>query len=374
MVKNTTADPADVTPLNIAHPPRMAVDPVMAGLSTTSINAPRPNFPLPRELRDQIYGYLLDSSCTRVPRRYGQVHSQHNFKRDRTGPKAYHFHTSILAVDRAIHDEAEELIYKSNTFVVVSYQWPSLGKERGDLLCTPIMSNKHVARMSLHSLRIHVNPGMLEQGETNVSVTVESYIILAGDLNCFCATIHARERGPNGTAITITTAPNMVPAVNVVGLQSDGKVSEPAGMRCQLRNTRYRSISRVSQSYMLAPLAAIIGKSQMVTFTGPVCYYQQIAYLKKRMGPSLVCQNAVQWHSFEQCEVVKEVTDAAVKHDELELVVQLYRIIAGILSIKFANPAGLGDRLFLMQFPNFAQMLMAIDTFHRRGLAQPRLR
>lgn len=213
------------------------------------------------------------------------------------------------------------------------------------------MSNKHVARMSLHSLRIHVNPGMLEQGETNVSVTVESYIILAGDLDCFCATIHARERGPNGTATTITTAPNMVPAINVVGLQSDGKVSEPAGMRCQLRNTRHRSISRVSQNYMLAPLAAIIGKSQMVTFTGPVCYYQQIAYLKKRMGPSLVCQNAVQWHSFEQCEVVKEVADAAVKHDELELVVQLYRIVAGILSIKFANPARLGNRLFLMQFP-----------------------
>lgn len=64
MVKNTTADPADVTPLNIAHPSRMAVDPVMAGLQTTSITAPRPNFPLPRELRDQIYGYLLDSDCT----------------------------------------------------------------------------------------------------------------------------------------------------------------------------------------------------------------------------------------------------------------------------------------------------------------------
>jgi hypothetical protein len=44
-------------------------------------------------------------------------------------------------------------------------------------------------------------------------------------------------------------------------------------------------------------------------------------------------------------------------------VVQLYRIVAGILSTRFANLARLGDRLFLMQFPNFAQMLMAINTF-----------
>lgn len=72
-------------------------------------------------------------------------------------------------------------------------------------------------------------------------------------------TLSETELGPNGTAITITTAPNMVPAINVAGLQSDGKVSEPAGMRCQLRNNGYRSISRVSQNYMLPPPAAIIG-------------------------------------------------------------------------------------------------------------------
>jgi hypothetical protein len=109
----------------------------------------------------------------------------------------------------------------------------------------------------------------------------------------------------------------MIPAISITGLQSDRKVSEPPGMRCQLRNTRYRSISRELQNYMLAPLATIIGKSQKMSSTGPICDYQQIAYLKKRMGPSLVCQNAVQWHSFEQCEVLKDVADAAVGHDSL---------------------------------------------------------
>jgi hypothetical protein len=143
---------------------------------------------------------LLDSDYTRIQRKYDKSAHNHN----QTGPKAYHFHTNILAVNHTIHDEAEELMYKSNTFVVVSYQWPSLGKERGGLFWAPVVSNKHVAATKLHSLRIHINSGTTALDRTNASVPVESCIILAGDMNAFAATMYARERDNTGGCITIS--------------------------------------------------------------------------------------------------------------------------------------------------------------------------
>lgn len=318
-----------------------------------------PNFPVPRELRDQIYSYLLDSSYTRIQRKHDQATHDYN----KTGPRAHHFHTNILAVNHAIHEEAEELLYKSSTFVVISYQWPTLGRERGGLFWAPIVSNKHVARMKHHSLRIHVSPGTTELDQTNVSVPVESYIILASDMNAFAATMHARERDANGACATISTVTGQIPEVATAGIDIDGKAADPTRIRCQLRDTKYRAMNRELQNYMLAPFATVIGKSQKVTFTGPICDSQQVECLKKRMGPSLACQNAVQWHTFEECEVAKEVADAAVEHDELELVVQFYRSIFTMLSIKFGTLTNSGERAMLMVLTPFAQMLMAIDTF-----------
>ena len=59
------------------------------------IELPRENFPLPRELRDHIYSYLLDAKHARIIRA-------------NAGDRAYNFNTEILGVNRQIHSEAEE--------------------------------------------------------------------------------------------------------------------------------------------------------------------------------------------------------------------------------------------------------------------------
>ena len=64
-------------------------------------NAPRENFPLPRELRDLIYSYLLDSVHTRQVRL-----KDTKSVTDRSG-NGYQFHTNILAVNHAIHEEGQ---------------------------------------------------------------------------------------------------------------------------------------------------------------------------------------------------------------------------------------------------------------------------
>jgi len=225
MADNTTAEQANATSINSVHPSSKASNRLAADLSPMAINPRRPNLPLPRELRDQIWFYLLDGSFTRISRSYGQVASRQNSNPNRTGPKSYHFHTVILAVNRKIHAETEEILYKRNTFVVVSYQWPSLGKEKDGSFWIPVVSNKHAAKMTFNSLRVHLTPDQT-QLQTNVGVPVESYIILASDVNAFCASMHARERDPNGATVTTSTLPNTEPDLRMASVARGLRVTK----------------------------------------------------------------------------------------------------------------------------------------------------
>jgi hypothetical protein len=323
------------------------------------------SLPLPRELRDMIYGYLLDGDHTRIQRTCYQVNQQQSLDGNRTGPKAYHFHTNILAVNHEIHKEAEELLYKRNTFVVISYRWPSFGEERGGTYWVPIVSNEHVDRMKLHSLRIHASPGSLAKAGANTPV--ESYIILARDMKAFCASMHARLEDTNGVAITVNHLPNMNTELSIAGISEFPpfeRLTPSSRMSCQLRDTKYRPMDRALQNYMLAPLATVISMSQKVMFTGSICDSQQISFLKKRMGPTLISPNAIQWHTLAECIVAKEVADAALEHEDLELVVQYYRMIASrSMSTKFGPLVNPHEKHLLMEIMPFCQMIQALDTF-----------
>jgi hypothetical protein len=62
-------------------------------------HAPRANLPLPRELRDRIYSYLLADVDTRGVRLKDSRSSTNR------PVKSHHFHTNVLGVNHAIHDE-----------------------------------------------------------------------------------------------------------------------------------------------------------------------------------------------------------------------------------------------------------------------------
>jgi hypothetical protein len=366
MADGTTADLINITSVNSPHPSSMATDRLTADLSTTDIGASLSNFPIPRELRDMIYTYLLDGDYTRVPRRYDPISEQQNLEHNQPGPKAYQFHTNILAVNHEIHDEAEELLYKTNTFVVVSYRWPSFGKVRGGLLWVPTVSKQHVYRMKLHSLHIHVNPGPVALQaavrRTNASVPVESYVILAGNIKAFCATMQVPDLSHSGAAILAMTEPNIEHVLSLAGLNDEDRFHQPSNMICQLRDTRYRSMNRTLQDYLLSPLASVISMSQEVSFGGAVCNKEQVEHLRRVMGPSLVCQNAIFWSIYEECKLAKEVADATVEHDDLGFTIRLYRAILSKFHTKLLNFTA-GVRATLLAISRDDEILKAIDIF-----------
>ena len=95
ITEDLSAPAGDLTPLSTDDPQTVTSSSTHDPPSETM----RENFPLPRELRDLIYSYLLNSNHTRQVRRKELMAIT-----DRAG-NGYQFHTSILGVNRAIHDE-----------------------------------------------------------------------------------------------------------------------------------------------------------------------------------------------------------------------------------------------------------------------------
>ncbi|KAI7477159.1 hypothetical protein KC351_g9033 [Hortaea werneckii] len=155
--------------------------------------APRTTFflVLPRELRDQIYGYLLSHEYTKMPPYHtrpavARGHQSEADNRDWGAAHTYGFHVNILAVNKQIRQEATEELLRRNTFVLISWKWEGLG----DLLHQfdlPIITDNQqaiatVAKSKLNALRLHLD-FPTDEGP------VKSLLMLHSDLDVFCRTI-----------------------------------------------------------------------------------------------------------------------------------------------------------------------------------------
>ncbi len=92
-----------------------------------AISPPMINFPLPRELRDMIYGLLLNADKVQD----APYHTRHRAElaRNKRVAHTYRFHTNVLQLNKTISAEAHEELFRSQRFIVVSYQWPGFSDE-----------------------------------------------------------------------------------------------------------------------------------------------------------------------------------------------------------------------------------------------------
>ncbi|KAM0712048.1 hypothetical protein Q7P37_011142 [Cladosporium fusiforme] len=314
----------------------MADREITAAMSAVSMSdaprLPRPNFPLPRELRDQIYGYLLDNQYTRLERTF---HSAADKAPSERGCKTYHFHTNILAVNREIHDEAEKLLYERNIFVVVSCQFPALVPAVRSTVYFPVVTETHASRMRHHSLRVHLKAhgpaaNTVLEGDkpprTQVENTINSAVLLHDHLQVFC----------NLAGLTLSNNPPQSLVINIaeksyIGRLPSVDVKAPR-LSCELRSTRYREMTPEVQTFLLAPLAGAISHNLVSSFTGTVCNPQEIIELQKLLGPTLVTFDAHCWAQQEISAILLDVAHDAVQHGELDLAERLYSEIVSSFS------------------------------------------
>lgn len=299
-----------------------------------------PNFPVPRELRDQIYGYLLDSAYTRVIRPddglgYDYMYDEEDYGRYTI--QAYKFHTNILAVNLTIHDEAEEYLYKNNVFIVASLEWPSFATSWfGGMQMVPLVNAKHVARMQHHSLRLQFTPTLKDLKNSapgfraGDKVPITSFLLLHDDLRALCNTMRYRIGSLSGFAVMIPDNPRWqlwVAGANPYSIRAD----EPASMEIQLRDTRFRAVDAALQRDMLDAVSTISCCSMRVTLSGAV-RIEDAAYIsrvKDLMGPTLLSRHAAGWADFESLREAKDLADGIARLGELQEAALSYEYIYG---------------------------------------------
>lgn len=119
--------------------------------SSDQTHPPRTNLPLPRELRDKTFGYVLQGDPVRQQADATSLNQGH----------VYDFHTNILAVSKDINEEATQILYNDNTFVLVSYQCPGFQAEL-DLGYVPTVARSRLAHFDRHCLYLRFTRTGLE--------------------------------------------------------------------------------------------------------------------------------------------------------------------------------------------------------------------
>jgi hypothetical protein len=300
---------------------------------STTADLQLPNFPIPRELRDQIYGYLLHSDYVRVARerKTAPGGGEEPFSR-----QAYKFHTNILAVNKTIHDEAEEYLYKNNVFVVASAEWHEMAFWPGQWLLTrnmwtPTITEKGAAKMRHHSVRLHFTRGQTAESNymeaCGVKSPLRSCLILAKDLEALRSTVSIQILDYEGFAVVIEDDPPG--GLNLIGWNDfEDKPHKPTRLQVKFFNTRYRTGDVDMQHSILNTLRKITCPAMRVSFDGILpAHTHLIQQIKDTMSPILLSRRACDWIRFESLREAKELVDASLRGGELQLAEEIYTSI-----------------------------------------------
>ncbi|KAI7546152.1 hypothetical protein KC331_g5796 [Hortaea werneckii] len=274
----------------------------------------RVNFPLPRELRDQIYGYLLHHEFTE--------HSTYpeSDMQDAGLPSSYKFHTSILAVNTQIREEATE-VFRSNDFVQVTTNWPVLKKLKA--LKVPIVSDLSCRNHEFEHLRIeyklHVHSSKIPNYRERKLVVVRFGLIK------LCRFLQFELLGfPSfGPVVLYGTGPKESRQCQVIR-KPDERYNITSAIIVHDRVGK--PLSTTTKRRLLEPFHNLIigGQSMEINMILPE---HELATFKLFVAPPVTNSLPMMWRSFELALEMKAVADRHVLTGHSDQALWLYRHI-----------------------------------------------
>lgn len=284
------------------------------------------NFPLPRELRDQIYGYLLrhehvheDPWPQRTPRKKRKLSEKAG--REDSLAHTYHFHTNILATNHTIRSEALEVL-QTNNFVVVSHRWSGASYLKHEAHVPIVTENQtDVANFQHHVLRVHYEaPPSLGGG----GLKPESWVMVADDLPAFCRSLQCSLVSINMSAsiFTYTTsksAREISSSASRHPLGPPTTATDVPRIKIQFRDSDVTERKLEVAKSILSPFAMVIYGLQKVSISNVAASLTtHVQRLKHTMAPRSVWVTGLAWHVLELMQDMKATADkfALAGHDE----------------------------------------------------------
>lgn len=238
---------------------------------------------LPQELRDEIYGYLLVSTEVKEA-------------------LTYRFHTAILATNRRISEEAQEVLFRQNTFIVVSTNWSFLApfmKFEG----VAMISNHGVKTITQHHLSVIVDITGIQSLQRTLVDEMDSFLIVAEDLPLF-----TRYLG----------------MMNLV----HGATSGGFRVKLEVRATKLGNRRPALQKRLLEPFKDVRGAYLTATLEGEVDPAYRAEVLRAMLPRIPHGQNgkvqADRWHMYRLAKMFKIEGDEAFKAGDLRRALDRY--------------------------------------------------
>ncbi|KAI7197658.1 hypothetical protein KC363_g83 [Hortaea werneckii] len=286
----------------------------VSDLPQPTIAAPpkRVNFPLPRELRDKIYGYLHHHEYTEHSK-YPESSTQ-----DAGLPSSYRFFTSILAVNSQIGTEATEML-RSNEFVQVTINWDV--DEDLEAFEVPIVCD--LARRKAHFVHLRID----------YKLHIRSLNILRSQERKFVVVRFGLIKVLKFLQSGLLGCPSLVPVV--------------------LHGT---PLSTASKTRLLEPFHNLIIGGQSVEIN-KILPKHELALFKLFVAPPVTNSLPIMWRLFELAQGLKAVADQHVFNGCNTKALRLYQ------HILFAH----SDVLFRMEraktVPGVLCVLVLVDTY-----------
>ncbi|KAI5362564.1 hypothetical protein Slin15195_G062200 [Septoria linicola] len=255
------------------------------------------SFPLPQELRDEVYSYLLNADQVQyTPIRKRTSH----YKAYRYGGSAhtYHFHTNILSVNKTIAKDASEYLLKHNTFIRVNFTCSGFLRH-----CT-----------------IFDGPWPLEQktyrGEHQVNSG--SILMLAKDLPRLITLLkHYSEHVPP-TAVQVLSKPDL--PINLAVATTNDVVGPP---RLHIKLQPLQSDSAMASIVRDLEELTVLGMDMALGGFDTL----DRSTIQHKPLPSLIWLRSLQWNRFDTFTSLKQIADEHAKAGSYELALERYEAI-----------------------------------------------
>ncbi|KAI4205612.1 MAG: hypothetical protein LQ346_001396 [Caloplaca aetnensis] len=258
---------------------------------------------LPVEIQRNIYASLLKADCVRQPP-------------DQYLVRHYRFHTDIMSVNKRIHYIARSVLYKENSFIVVSCNWETFFTTMTNHEVAVVSSDRnHVARFRNHAMRLHiVFPWAYicgEHGNKEKSGVLESFVIVQEELSKF------------------------VRLLLILSLVNTGGMS-PCKLTFRIEEPSTGALDQHVQKSLMEPFRRLTSLCHSVKILGPVDKAYALGLQEDMIFP-IRWTRAVTWQLYDVMVSIAKVAEEAVQLENADMAVAKYNDCQKVYEIACQN-------------------------------------
>ncbi|KAI7285508.1 hypothetical protein KC343_g1000 [Hortaea werneckii] len=306
----------------------------------------RVNFPLPRELRDQIYGYLLHHEYTERST-YPETDT-----RDARLPSCYKFHTNILAVNTQIGEEATEVL-RSNDFVQVTTNWyldEGLRPLEVPIVCDLAHRNGHFGHLRI-DYKLHIESSEVPHAQER------KFVVVRSGLTKLCRFLQFYLlQYPSDVPVVLYRTQSKEDRRRQIKLAPDEFLRSTFNSSIVVHDRVGKPLSEPAKRQLLEPFQNLIIGGQSIEITTMLPEHE-LAKFELFMAPPVMNSLPITWRLFELAREIKAAADQRVLSGCITEARQLYRHI--VFSI-YDSPLRTGRE---MTVPDMLCEFVLIDTY-----------